>query len=131
MRVFHFVCPKRLELFDLITALLWRNGYYAAVPLHESGCQFHTDVRVLPAFQIYVDASLLIIRAEDMLPAEPKSKFDLSLPDCCKIAISLIDPSRECKRLWVLKKACRKIVLSWSRLLKLRELLRGEVATMS
>ena len=88
MRVFHFVCPKRLELFDLITALLWRNGYQAAVPLHESGCQFHTDVKVLPALQIYVDASLLIIRAEDMLPAEPKSKFDLSLPDCCKIAIS-------------------------------------------
>jgi hypothetical protein len=32
---------------------------------------------------------------------------------------------------WVLKKACRKRMLSWSRVLQLRELLRGEVATMS
>src|SRR5882762_419127 len=48
--VFYFVCAKRLQVFDFITALIGPNRHKAAVSFHESSRQFHPDVVVLTGF---------------------------------------------------------------------------------
>jgi hypothetical protein len=70
--IFYLICPKRFKVLDFVTALLWRNRNEAAMPLHESGRQFYADVVVLSGLEIGVNASLLVIRAENMFA---RSKF--------------------------------------------------------